>query len=142
MSRQLRFPINSKVKGSAQVIALEPEFMVPQDGHEKQDCESEAAKRWIRRFAARYSSLGITLLGDGLYATQPTIETAIQEELDYIFVVKSTNHKFLYEELESLGKLGEIRELKHTQGTGKSAATFSTAISTACLSPGGRNPRR
>jgi len=54
--------------GCSQVIALEPEFMVPQDGQEKQDCEREAAKRWIRRFAAHYSLLGITLLGDGLYA--------------------------------------------------------------------------
>ena len=26
-----------------QVIALEPEFISPQDGHEKQDCESAAA---------------------------------------------------------------------------------------------------
>jgi len=105
--------------GSAQVIALEPEFIVPQDGHEKQDCESEAAKRWIREFAARYSSLGITLLGDGLFATQPMIEIVVEEELDYIFVVKPLNHKYLYEELESRQKLGEVRELKRTQGTGR-----------------------
>jgi len=105
--------------GRAQVIALEPEFIVPQDGHEKQDCEREAAKRWIREFAAYYSSLGITLLGDGLYATQPMIEMVVGEELDYIFVVKPMNHKYLYEELESRQKLGEVRELKRTQGTGR-----------------------
>ena len=32
--------------GNSRVIALEPEFIVPQDGHEKQDCERAAAKRW------------------------------------------------------------------------------------------------
>src|SRR3954471_23121828 len=29
------------------VVPLEPEFIVPQDGHEKQDCESRAVRRWL-----------------------------------------------------------------------------------------------
>ena len=33
--------------GCPQVIPLEPEFIVPQDGHKKQDCERVAGKRWI-----------------------------------------------------------------------------------------------
>jgi hypothetical protein len=33
--------------GHPHVLALEPEFIVPQDGHEKQDCEINAAKRWL-----------------------------------------------------------------------------------------------
>jgi hypothetical protein len=35
--------------GNDTVIPLEPEFVVPQDGHEKQDCETAAAKRWLRQ---------------------------------------------------------------------------------------------
>jgi hypothetical protein len=53
-----------------QVIPLEPEFVTPQDGHKKQDCETMAAKRWIHSMGNRLSPLGITLLGDALYATQ------------------------------------------------------------------------
>ena len=34
--------------GENRVIALEPEFVRPQDGHEKQDCELRAAERWLR----------------------------------------------------------------------------------------------
>jgi hypothetical protein len=34
---------------SEQVISLDPEFISPQDGHKKQDCEIAAAKRWIQR---------------------------------------------------------------------------------------------
>jgi hypothetical protein len=30
-------------RGAHRVVPLEPEFIVPQDGHEKQDCESRAA---------------------------------------------------------------------------------------------------
>ena len=33
--------------GSTQVLTLPPEFIVPQDGHEKQDCERTAVKRWL-----------------------------------------------------------------------------------------------
>ena len=31
------------------VVPLEPEFIVPQDGPEKQDCESRAVRRWLER---------------------------------------------------------------------------------------------
>ena len=33
--------------GRSEVIALPPEFIMPQDGHGKQDCERVAGKRWI-----------------------------------------------------------------------------------------------
>jgi len=33
--------------GQAQVMSLVPEFVVRQDGHDKQDCENAAAKRWL-----------------------------------------------------------------------------------------------
>ncbi len=46
------------------VIALEPEFILPQDGHDKQDCEMQAAKRWIGKHAQRYAAKGVTILGD------------------------------------------------------------------------------
>ena len=42
--------------GHAQVLALEPEFMVPQDGNETQDCEKKAAKLLIREAGSRYSN--------------------------------------------------------------------------------------
>ena len=36
------------------VIALDPEFITPQDGHDKQDCEQQAIKRWVKRNAERF----------------------------------------------------------------------------------------
>src|SRR4029077_16664716 len=44
--------------GHNQVVPLEPEFIAPQDGAEKQDCESRAARRWLATHAACYSRLG------------------------------------------------------------------------------------
>jgi len=105
--------------GCPQVIPLEPEFIVPQDGHKKQDCEWVAGKRWIDSVASQYSRLGITLLGDDIYACQPMIEKVLEQEMQYIFVAKPSSHKYLYEELESLQKLGELQEVKESQWTGK-----------------------
>ena len=41
-----------------------PEFITPQDGHEKQDCENAAAKRWIAAHPRNPEDPPVTLLGD------------------------------------------------------------------------------
>lgn len=50
-----------------QVISLAPEFVTPQDGCQKQDCEVTAAKRWISNYASEFKNQPVTLLGDDLY---------------------------------------------------------------------------
>lgn len=111
--------------GCPQVIPLEPEFIVPQDGHEKQDCETAAAKRWLDSIAGGYSPLGITLLGDDIYACQPLIQKVLEQELQYIFVAKPSSHKYLYEELAAAEKLGQMKSFVGTHWTGKERRTLS-----------------
>jgi hypothetical protein len=59
--------------GEPRVITLEPEFITPQDGQEKQDCERHAAKRWLVRHAARFAGHPVTYLGDDLPKVQSTL---------------------------------------------------------------------
>jgi hypothetical protein len=40
--------------GHNRAAPLEPEFIVPQDGHDKQDCESRAVRRWLAACAFRW----------------------------------------------------------------------------------------
>lgn len=47
--------------GKPHAIPLRPEFIVPQDGHDKQDCETAAGKRWIDKNSPRYSAFKVTL---------------------------------------------------------------------------------
>jgi hypothetical protein len=79
------------------VISLEPEFIFPQDGNKKQDCENAAAKRWILKYSERYKKIGATILGDDLYSRQPLCELILDEELNFILVCKPSSHKTLYE---------------------------------------------
>ena len=53
------------------ILPLAPEFVTPQDGHKKQDCETAAAKRWIDRQSEFCWGRKVTLLGDDLYSRQP-----------------------------------------------------------------------
>jgi len=97
--------------GNKRVIALEPEFIVPQDGHDKQDCEQAAAKRWINQHAGQYAPRKVTLSGDDLYCKQPFCELALDKKFNFLLVCKPESHKTLYERIESLETDGSLSEL-------------------------------
>ena len=82
--------------GHEQAIALRPEFITPQDGHTKQDCEIAAAKRWLEKNAAQYAPLRAILLGDDIYSHQPFCRRTQLHGFDFIFVCKPESHPTLY----------------------------------------------
>ena len=82
--------------GNEHVIALEPEFIIPQDGQEKQDCEIQAGKRWIEKHGEYLAKLGVTILGDDLYSRQPYCQAVKDKHLHFILVCKRESHEYLY----------------------------------------------
>jgi hypothetical protein len=85
--------------GQSQVIALPPEYIMPQDGHAKQDCERAAGKRWLAKHAAQVAPHGVTFLGDDLYSTQPLCALVLHNRCNFIFTCKPDSHPTLYERL-------------------------------------------
>jgi hypothetical protein len=83
--------------GQSQVIPLVPEFVVPQDGHDKQDCENAAAKRWLGQHGERYSALKVTVLGDDLYCHQPLCQQLLAQGFNLSLVCRPESHATLYE---------------------------------------------
>jgi hypothetical protein len=83
--------------GRSQVIALPPEYIMPQDGHDKQDCEQVAGKRWIQKHAEVLAPHQVTLLGDDLYSKQPFCALALAQGFNFILVCKPDSHPKLYE---------------------------------------------
>jgi hypothetical protein len=88
--------------GHAQVVPLRPEFITPQDGHAKQDCEIAAAKRWLAAHATRYTTGNDTLLGDDLYAHQPFCRQVLLHGFHFLFTCKPTSHPHLSQWVEAL----------------------------------------
>ncbi len=79
-----------------------PEFIVPQDGYYKQDCENAAAKRWIEEYGKQYAKYRTTVLGDDLYCHQPLCELLLQQQLNFILVCQLESHQTLYQWLEGM----------------------------------------
>ena len=102
--------------GTNKAISLEPEYITPQDGHDKQDCENAAAKRWLRANGFRLKQLGVTIAGDDLYCKQPLCELILGEGLDFILVCKEESHKTLYEYVNYLKEDVRTVEVRRWKG--------------------------
>ena len=83
--------------GKNWVLPLRPEFVEPQQGYDKQDCESRALRRWLELNAARYSRLDPVYLGDDIYSKQPVCEAVRAVGAHFLFVCKPDSHKTTYE---------------------------------------------
>jgi len=95
-----------------QVVPLRPEFITPQDGQAKQDCEINAAKRWLCAHAARYTTGNDTLLGDDLYAHQPFCRQVLLRGFHFLFTCKPASHAHLSSWVEALEPGRELHSLK------------------------------
>jgi hypothetical protein len=83
--------------GHDRAIPLQPEFVAPQDGHEKQDCESRAARRWLAAHSAQYAALKPIDLGDDRFSRQPICEAVRQTDGHFRFVCKPDSHPAIEE---------------------------------------------
>lgn len=105
--------------GNPKVLPLFPEFITPQDGHEKQDCEQAATKRWVDRNEHALKGWRYTILGDDLYSNQPLCEAFLEAELNFILVCKPDSHKELYKTVDFLDKNGLIGEVVERHWNGR-----------------------
>lgn len=102
-----------------EVLPLLPEFITPQDGTEKQDCELAAAKRWLTRQAAWLQEHKAILLGDDLFSHQPFCELVTAAELAFILVCKPTSHELLYQWIEGMARGGTLEESVQRKWNGR-----------------------
>jgi hypothetical protein len=101
--------------GHDKVIPLEPAFIAPQDGAEKQDCENAAAKRWLAAHGQRYAALDAVYLGDDLFSRQPLCQAVLDAGGHFIFVCKPSSHPLIEEYLTGV----DLPMVEQTVGRGK-----------------------
>ena len=100
--------------GHERALPLEPEFIAPQDGAEKQDCEARAMHRWLATNGAKYARLKPIYLGDDLSSRQTTCEAVLAIGGHFLFTAKPASHKTLYSWLD--GAEVPTMQLKVKQG--------------------------
>jgi len=93
-----------------QIIPLGVEPIKNTDGTKKQDCEINAAKRFIPKLRQQYPKMKLIITGDDLFSHQPMITSVLDNHYDYFFVAKEASHKFMTQWLQDNGPLNETRE--------------------------------
>ena len=103
------------------VIPLMPEPIVQHDGTGKNDCERNAAKRFVAKLRQDHPHLKFIVTEDSLSSNAPHIETLQAHGLRYILGVKEGDHAFLFEQVqtaEHAGRMTYYERHDHAAGLG------------------------
>ncbi|MCB2147527.1 MAG: hypothetical protein KQI81_13710 [Deltaproteobacteria bacterium] len=102
-----------------QVLLMAPEPVANTDGHTKQDCEINAAKRIVADIRAAHPKLKIIITADGLYSKQPFVDVLKAARMSFILVAKPTDHTVLFEWVNELDGLGQCEYLQFSDEKGR-----------------------
>ena len=94
-----------------EVIPVCPEPIVKQDGETKNDCERNAAKRFLEQFRRVHPHLGVIVTEDGLSSNAPHIRELVRHNMHFILGVKPGDHAWLFQQVETAAKAGTTIEL-------------------------------
>ena len=102
-----------------EVIPLMPEPIVKQDGADKNDCERNAAKRWVAKLRQDHPHLKFIVTEDSLSSNAPHIETLQEHDLHYILGVKEGDHTFLFQQVQAAEHAGRVTyDERHDRAAG------------------------
>jgi hypothetical protein len=91
-----------------EVIPLMPEPIVRPDRTAKNDCERNAAKRFIAKLRQDHPHLKFIITEDSLSSNAPHIETLHAHGLHYILGVKAGDHAYLFQRLQAAEHAGRV----------------------------------
>jgi hypothetical protein len=90
------------------VIPLRPAPIVKHDGTDKNDCERNAAKRFITKLRQDHPHLQCIVTDDSLSANAPHIETLHAYGRRYLLGVKEGDHAYLFQQVQAAEHAGRV----------------------------------
>jgi hypothetical protein len=101
------------------VIPLMPEPIVNRDGTDKNDCERNAAKRFVAKLRQDHPHLKFIVTEDSLSSNTPHITTLHDHDLRYILGVKEGDHPYLFRQVQAAERAGRVTSYeRHDRTTG------------------------
>jgi Transposase DDE domain len=91
-----------------EVIPLLPAPIVQHDGTEKNDCERNAAKRFVSKLPQDHPHLKVIVTEDSRSSNAPHIETLQAHNMRYLLGVKEGDHAFLFERVAQAERAGRV----------------------------------
>jgi hypothetical protein len=99
-----------------QVLPLAPEPIQRADGEAKNDCERNAAKRFLEHLKADYPQRVFTITEDALSPNAPHIREIRKYGYHFILGVKAGDHAYLFEQAALARQAGQTSESEVHQG--------------------------
>src|SRR6267143_5923594 len=101
------------------VIPLMPEPIVQQDGTEKNDCERNAAKRFITKLRQDHPHLKFIITEDALSSNAPHIATLHDYGCHSILGVKEGDHAYVFQQVQVAEEAGRVTyDERHDRAAG------------------------
>jgi hypothetical protein len=101
------------------VIPLMPEPIVNRDGTDKNDCERNAAKRFVAKLRQEHPHLKCIVTEDSLSSNAPHIETLQDYDLHYILGGKEGDHASLFQQVQAAEHAGRVTwDERHDRAAG------------------------
>ncbi len=93
-----------------EVIPVCPEPIEKQDGETKNDCERNAAKRFLAQFRRVHPHLGVIVTEDGISSNAPHIRELLRHDMHFILGAKPGDHEWLFRQVDLAVKAGTTVE--------------------------------
>jgi hypothetical protein len=97
------------------VVALAPEPIIKQDGETKNDCERNAAKRFMAQLRADHPDEPFIITEDALSANAPHIKALKKHNLRFILGVKEGDHAYLFAQVAQAHQAGQTTDYEVTE---------------------------
>lgn len=92
-----------------EVLPVMPEPIIKQDGAVKNDCERNAARRFVAQFRAVHPFLPVVVVEDALASNAPHIADLQAYGMHFLLGVKEGDHRYLFEEVRRREEEGDPR---------------------------------
>jgi Transposase DDE domain len=102
----------------SEVIPLAPEPIGRQDGQDKNDCERNAARRWLKQFRKDHPHLPIIVTEDALGSNAPHIRDLLEHHVHFILGVKEGDHKHLFEQFDQRVEAEQVEAVHEEDASG------------------------
>lgn len=99
-----------------EVFPLMPEAIIKQDGASKNDCERNAAKRFLQQVRRDHPDLPLIITEDGLSANAPHIKALQAGKFRFILGVKEGDHAYLFNYVNAAYEAGQTTEYEQREG--------------------------
>jgi hypothetical protein len=99
-----------------EVFPLMAEAIIKQDGTNKNDCERNAAKRFLLQVRQDHPDLPLIVIEDGLSSNAPHIKALKAGNFRFILGVKEGDHAYLFNYVNAAHEAGQTTEYEQRAG--------------------------